>query len=432
MINLIDKKLWKVFYAIIFASFFLSMFISTIPYYYQIIEAEEKIDITKQQEMKDKCIKYNESKNLISITCKNITFADISSNSQLQDSGIIIQQKQKQQSSPSITRNNNEEKIWLLNAGIKIEKETSLDIKSKDVTWLKIISSKNIPNAITVDGSLKVDSIKITSWNLETNDYIKFPKDAKYNEALYAKVSRPYIKINTDATAPTIIQNSELAYLGYSCSGCGGVTFNGGENSILKNNDIHHIYKGFYSKDMGHMLIEGNHVYENEKYGIDPHSGTHDIVIKNNTVYNNYAAGIICSADCYNVVIEENKVYNNGHGNFERGVAVSKNVYDSIIRKNIVYDEDICISIGRDSHHNKIYDNILSNCLNGVNVTMNSFNNEIYNNKIEKVDYGLVVDDKSNNNVFHFNIVTDVKIGVKFEDKTTKGNVFANNTKFIH
>ena len=43
----------------------------------------------------------------------------------------------------SINSNNNEEKIWLLNAGIKIEKETSLNINSNDVTWLRIIPSKN-------------------------------------------------------------------------------------------------------------------------------------------------------------------------------------------------------------------------------------------------------------------------------------------------
>jgi hypothetical protein len=32
---------------------------------------------------------------------------------------------------------------------------------------------------------------------------------------------RSYIKVNSDATGPTVIQNSELAYLGYSCSVCG-------------------------------------------------------------------------------------------------------------------------------------------------------------------------------------------------------------------
>ncbi|HJU59903.1 MAG TPA: right-handed parallel beta-helix repeat-containing protein [Nitrososphaeraceae archaeon] len=106
-------------------------------------------------------------------------------------------------------------------------------------------------------------------------------------------IPRPYIKIEEIAIGPTEITNSELAYLGYSCSGCGGVTFNRGENSILKNNDIHYIYKGFYSKEMGHMLIEGNRVYGNDKYGIDHHTGTHNMTIRNNIVYDNGNSGII-------------------------------------------------------------------------------------------------------------------------------------------
>ena len=59
------------------------------------------------------------------------------------------------------------------------------------------------------------------------------------------KELRPYIKIDSGATGSTIIRNSELAYLGYSCNGCEGVSFNGGDYSILKNNDIHHFTKDF-------------------------------------------------------------------------------------------------------------------------------------------------------------------------------------------
>jgi mannuronan 5-epimerase len=176
-----------------------------------------------------------------------------------------------------------------------------------------IIPSKNSPNAIEVDGSLKVDSLKITSWNPKTIDYIYFSDAVKFDELQYKKELRPYIKVNTGATDPTIIQNSELSYLGYSCSGCCGVTFNGGENSILKKNDIHHIHKGFYSKETKHMLIEGNRVYANDKYGNYPHTGTHNMTIRNNTVYDNGNSGIIRSLDCYNIVIEDNEVNNNGN-----------------------------------------------------------------------------------------------------------------------
>jgi mannuronan 5-epimerase len=200
----------------------------------------------------------------------------------------------------------------------------------------------------------------------------------KFNELQYMEELRPYIKVNSDASGPTIIQNSELAYLGYDCNGCGGVSFNGGEYSMLINNDIHHIYKGFYSKGMGYMLIEGNRVHDNEKYGIDPHSGTHHMIILNNTVYDNFNAGIICSADCYDILIEGNKVYNNGHGDNMRGIAVSRNVTDSIIKNNIVYNEDKCISIGRNSYDNNIYANTLSTCIYGVYITTDSVNNEIH------------------------------------------------------
>jgi mannuronan 5-epimerase len=283
-----------------------------------------------EEEKEEKCISYNKSEKLISITCKHTDFADVSR--QITDPNIL-----KRESAITTTNisDNNNEKIWLLNAGLKVEKNALLDINSNDVTWLKIIPAKKSPNAIIVDGSLKVDSVKITSWNPQTNDYVYFSDAVKYDELQYEKELRPYIKVNSEATGPTIIQNSELAYLGYSCSGCGGVTFNGGENSILKNNDIHHIYKGFYSKGMGYMLIEGNRVYGNEKYGIDPHTGTHDMIIKNNTVYDNGHIGIICSLDCYNITIEGNEVSNHP----STGIMFSRNMYDSIARNNYVHDE---------------------------------------------------------------------------------------------
>jgi len=41
---------------------------------------------------------------------------------------------------------------------------------------------------------------------------------------------------------------------------------------------------------MGHMVIEGNKFHDNYLYGIDPHTGTHDLIIKNNKVYDNNAS----------------------------------------------------------------------------------------------------------------------------------------------
>jgi mannuronan 5-epimerase len=374
--------------------------------------------VEEDEKEEDKsCVSYNQQINEIYISCKHVYFKDIV-NSLQQDQSILYRET-----------GNDMEKNWILKAGITVNKDATLIIGSDDVTWLKIVPESAKPNAILVEGSLKVDSVKITSWNPQTNDYVHFSEATKFNELEYMKELRPYIKVTSDASGPTIIQNSELAYLGYSCNGCGGISFNGGDYSMLINNDIHHIYKGFYSKGMGYMLIEGNRVYNNEKYGIDPHSGTHHMIILNNIVYDNFNAGIICSANCHNILIEGNKVYNNGHGDNMRGIAVSRNVTDSIIKNNIVYNEDKCISIGRNSYSNYIYDNTMSTCIYGIYITKDSFENKIHENHIETVGIGLVATSNSDNNVFHSNTVTDAKIQTTLQDLTSNGNNFENNNK---
>ncbi|HEX6294661.1 MAG TPA: right-handed parallel beta-helix repeat-containing protein [Nitrososphaeraceae archaeon] len=381
-----------------------------------------------ESELEEKCISYNKSENLISITCKYANFEDVSK--QITDPDIL-----KSDTAITTTNNtsdNNNEKVWLLNAGLKVEENALLDINSNDVEWLKIIPSKKSPNAIEVDGSLKVDSVKITSWNPEANDYVYFSGAVKKDELQYKKEIRPYIKVNSKATGPTVIQNSELAYLGYSCSGCGGVTFNGGENSILKNNDIHHIYKGFYSKGMSHMLIEGNRIYGNDKYGIDPHTGTFNMTIRNNTVYDNGNSGIICSLDCYNIIIEDNEVYNNGINGTGRGIAFSINMFDSIARNNYVHHQNIGIGISGESHDNKVYNNKISNSkVAGINTIEKSFNNNVYNNTIMHSINGIVVKTGASDNTFQNNKIINATengiLNVKGDSSTNNNNTFENN-----
>ena len=401
------KKFIKLIPAFILSIFSITLFASVPNTTTTTVAAEE-----------NSCISYNSQANEIFISCKNVQFKDIANS--LEDQNILYRES-----------DNVLEKDWILKAGITVNKDATLNIDSDDVTWLKIVPGSAQPNAINVDGSLNIDSVKITSWDPQKNDYVHFSEATKYDELQYMKELRPYIKVNSGATGPTTIQNSELAYLGYSCNGCGGVSFNGGDYSVLKNNDIHHIYKGFYSKGMGYMLIEGNRVHDNHKYGIDPHSGTHDMLIINNIVYDNFNAGIICSADCYNILIEGNKVYNNGHGDNMRGIAVSRNVFDSIIKNNIIYNEDKCISIGRNSFNNHIYENTMSTCIYGVYITKDSFENKIHDNHIETVGIGLVAASNSNNNDFHSNTLTDVKIQPTLQDSTSTNNNFDTNKKIV-
>src|SRR5205823_6505307 len=127
---------------------------------------------------------------------------------------------------------------------------------------------------------------------------------------------------------------------------------------------VFHVYFGLYTFGVGHMIIENNIIRNSGHYGLDPHTGTHAMIIRNNTVYDNKGgSGIICSLNCYNILIENNKV----HDNAGDGIDFSRNMYNSIARNNIVYNEHIGVTVSQ-SHNNQIYNNTISKSGDGINV----------------------------------------------------------------
>jgi mannuronan 5-epimerase len=359
------------------------------------------------------CITYNPEEKVITITCKSATLTDV--NNKLKD--------------PNILHKEATNGVWLLNAGIIIEQDATLYINSTDISWLKIAADGETVYGIHVMGGLRIDSVKISSWNPNTNDYEKFEveKEDGAKEADYAKKPRPFITVDEKSTSSTEITNSEIAYLGYLSDGNYGygITFYGSNKNLLAGNNIHHNFRGFYSEELGgDMVIEDNYIHTNYQYGLDPHTGTHDMIIRNNTVYDNGAIGIICSLDCYNITIENNEVFNN----FGYGIMFSRNMYDSIARNNYVHNETNCISVNTQSHNNEVYNNRVSECENGIDFRNEANNNNIHHNVIIESEKGIKVHSGVYSNTFHYNTITNPKeIGISVEDPETKDNRFDNN-----
>jgi mannuronan 5-epimerase len=359
------------------------------------------------------CITYNPEEKVITITCKSATLTDV--NNKLKD--------------PNILHKEATNGVWLLNAGIIIEQDATLYINSTDISWLKIAADGETVYGIHVMGGLRIDSVKISSWNPNTNDYEKFEveKEDGAKKADYAKKPRPFITVDEKSTSSTEITNSEIAYLGYLSDGNYGygITFYGGNKNLLAGNNIHHNFRGFYSEELGgDMVIEDNYIHTNYQYGLDPHTGTHDMIIRNNTVYDNGAIGIICSLDCYNITIENNEVFNN----FGYGIMFSRNMYDSIARNNYVHNETNCISVNTQSHNNEVYNNRVSECENGIDFRNEANNNNIHHNVIIESEKGIKVHSGVYSNTFHYNTITNPKeIGISIEDPDTKDNRFDNN-----
>ena len=401
----------------------------------------------------DSCITYNSKNRLISINCKSVTISDV--DKRLNNSSVITRE-----SKPS---DDTDDKTWILKAGVIINKNASLIIDSNDTKWLKVVpvatkqlvksgyngpgitskinitsnsgdtiieNSENIkndddafivsknngdnPNGIHVFGSLIIDSVKITSWDPEENDVIKFHRGKRQGEehtkSRYDTAEpRPFIRVSAEATGTTNITNSEIAYMGYSCSRCSGLSYYGGVGSVIKGNDIHHLLKGYYSNGMGKMLIEDNRFHDNYLYGIDPHTGSHDIIIRDNIVHDNNASGIICSKDCYGLLIEGNHVFDNG--GVGRGIAFSINTTHSVARNNQVHDQNRCIAFNRESNYNEVYDNKVSHCRTGISLA-NTSENQIHDNNIAHSENGIIL--KVLNNSIYDNTIHDTENAIVF------------------
>jgi hypothetical protein len=97
------------------------------------------VSISNAIAAENSCVSYNSKENEISISCKYAKFIDIEN--ELQNQTILYRE------STTTTTTSFNEKNWILNAGIRVEKDATLNIDSDDVTWLKIVPSKNTSNA---------------------------------------------------------------------------------------------------------------------------------------------------------------------------------------------------------------------------------------------------------------------------------------------
>lgn len=330
------------------------------------------------------CIHYLRSEKVIVIDCKSSNLTDIYTT--LHNSSILDSEKTG---------------IWILNANIRVEDGAKFYVNSSDTSWLKINSIDGSAYRIEVQGSMQINSTKITGWDTERNTFAE--TDARGNHP------RSFIKVveGSNPKAKTDITNSEIAYLGYNESRSFGLAYYSGTDSIIKGNKIHHLWYGIYSANyegrVFNITIENNYFYRNSVYGIDPHTVTHHLIIRNNTVFDNGKHGIICSQHCHNIIIENNRVFSNRNS----GIMLDENVTHSVIRNNIVNNNSVQIAIQNISNFNQVYGNRISRGEIGIEINDGSANNIIRDNEITNVVYGIYMPDAGNFNKIESNNITN-------------------------
>ena len=340
------------------------------------------------------CIDYELTVNTITITCNYASFQDVVAT--INDPAIIT---------------NLGDGEYLLQANLQVNNGATLAMTSNEdgLQYLKITGE----NGIIVNGKIQIDGVKITSWDASTNDVI----DQNTN----GSISRAYIQFAESEGAQII--NSEFAYLGYQQLGKRGFDLFGdggaSHNMEIRGNEFHHMWRAFYSKGAYNITIDGNEFHDNINYGVDLHSGTHDVTITNNWIHHD-PIGVICSVDCYHIVIDGNKIYHNT----KAGIFFSRGMQDSIATNNYIYDTSSGIILS-ESPNNQIYNNTIEAASSGVLL----FNpaepdeglterNRVYNNTIFASDSGI------NSTRSHSNILGDNK----FFDITSSEYHLAGNS----
>src|SRR5215208_684792 len=330
------------------------------------------------------CIDHDQSENAIIITC-NASFSEVANT--INDPAVLEQLGDGGE--------------YLLKASLQVDDGATLSIGPNDITWLKITGT----NGITVYGKIQIVGVKITSWGTEANSPI--------SQTITGSIPRAFLNLRESEGG--FVHDSEIAYLGYQEFGRRGFDLFGdgpSHDMEIRGSKFHDMWFAFYSRAAYNITVDGNEYYNNIKYALDPHSGTHDMAITNNWLHHN-PIGAICSDKCSNILIEGNRAEHNT----KAGIFFSRNMHDSIARNNYIYNTTTGIIVS-ESPNNEIYSNTIEGatsagiCLSNPPNPDDGFteDNHVYNNTISNSEDG-IREIRSDDNILEdnkfFNIESD-------------------------
>jgi parallel beta-helix repeat protein len=334
------------------------------------------------------CIDYDQSENTIAIDC-NASFLDVVQ---------II-------NDPDVIDNLGGGE-YILNANLEVADDVTFEMTSSNedsggLQYLKIAGE----NGIIVHGKILINGVKITSWDVSDEDVIQ--------QNIDGTIRRAYVQFA--ASEGSQIINSDFGYLGYQDFGRRGFDLFGdgpSHDMEIRGSKFHNMWFAFYSRGAYNITVDGNEYYNNIKYALDPHSGTHDMSITNNWLHHN-PIGAICSDRCSDILIEGNRAEHNT----KAGIFFSRNMHDSIARNNYIYNTTTGIIVS-ESPNNQIYSNTIEGAT-GAGIRLSNppnpddgftEDNHVYNNTISNSEDG-IREIRSHDNILEdnkfFNIESD-------------------------
>jgi parallel beta-helix repeat protein len=332
------------------------------------------------------CIDYDESENTISINC-NASFLSVV---QAINNPDILEQE-------SIGVAGIANGQYILNANLEVADGVLFAMTSAGdgLQYLKLAGE----NGIIVYGRILIDGVRITSWDIEDEDFIQ--------QNINGTIERGFVQFAASEGAQ--ILNSEFGYLGDVEPGRRGFDLFGegpSHDMVINNSIFHNMWMAFYSNGAYNITVDRSEYYDNIQYSLDPHTTTHDMNITNNWIHDN-PIGPICSDRCWDIVIEGNLIENTDTS----AIFFSRNMIDSIARNNHVINARTGVQVS-ESPNNQIYNNTIEGATReGIGL----FNPEL-------PDDGL-----TEGNLVYDNVISDSDIGIR---ATRSHNNIVQNTVF--
>jgi parallel beta-helix repeat protein len=257
---------------------------------------------------------------------------------------------------------------WLLAANIEVVGGASLRVAAPSVRWLKMTSGGGSFVSIkATGGGLEISGSCITSWDDSAQKV-----DEEYNDG------RSFLLARDGATMT--IDRAELRYLGSGDVESYGLSWRTeGTSGFITNSVVSHLYYGLYTYEVDGLRVQDNEFFDNVLYGIDPHTGSSNLVIERNVVHDNGKHGIILAEDCVDSIIRDNIVYNNKHHGIVMYLRSDRNLIEGNESfRNVAQGININESNGNTIRNNKVYDNTES----GISVSQTSEDTVVEANQI--------------------------------------------------
>jgi parallel beta-helix repeat protein len=256
---------------------------------------------------------------------------------------------------------------WLLGADLAVLPGTSVVISAPTTRWLKLLSTAGRNASVKAfGGNIDMSGACVTSWNPATGTV-----DTEIADGRGYLLARDGAQMNIDS--------AEIRYLGHGEVESYGLSWRTeGTGGKITNSVVSHNYFGLYSYEVGGLVISDNEFHDNQLYGVDPHTGSHNLTIERNIVHDNGKHGIILAEDCTDSVIRDNIVYRNNH----HGIVLYLRSDRNTVEGNDTFAnaaQGINVNESNDNaiRGNRVYDNIES----GIGITQTSQNNLVENNQ---------------------------------------------------